>query len=226
MKLGLSLSASLISLAGMLSLLSSFLCGGAYATPISGSSPIQIGGVMIAGGTGDLLTATAFGLTSTTWHAGAHATQSFTLIPINTPIANSLLMVRNLGSYSFTSSDGTFTAVPRLVIGSSTFTSKIVASSGSIAAGTESLAIYLAGNFVPAGGLAAFTADNATETISFTETGITASSFGSFSVSATFASPVAPGLPTAPAPTSEPASLAIFGAGLAGLGVITRRRRA
>jgi PEP-CTERM motif len=222
MKFTLLSSASIIALGGALAVVPALVGGQAYAVPISGSAPLQIGGIIPVGGTGDLLSATSFNFTSTTWHAGTHATPFFTLIPQGTAIGDSTLTLSSLGSYTFTSADGNFTAAPSMVVSGNTFTSKVVASSGSIAAGTESLSIYLVGNFVPAGTLSGFSSDNASETISFTETGITSTSPGSFSVSATFASPAA--APPGPPPVPEPASMALLGAGLVGLGAIRRRR--
>ncbi|MGD0434071.1 MAG: PEP-CTERM sorting domain-containing protein [Acetobacteraceae bacterium] len=198
----------------------------AQATQITGSSPIEVGGISPVGGSGDLLSATSFNFTSTTWHAGSHATGNFTAVPVNSAINNSTLTIGSLGTYAFVSSNGDFTAAPSITVGTQTFTSAVVASSGSIGSGSESLAIYLVGNFQPLGALSGFSSNNASETISFTESGITTSNLGSFSVSATFASPAAapPSTPT-PSPVPEPASLALLGVGLAGLGAIRRRRK-
>ena len=198
----------------------------AEAAQITGSSPISIGGITPVGGSGDLLTATSFNFTSTTWHAGIHATGNFTAVPIGSGINNSTLITGSLGTYTFVSSNGDFTAAPSITVGTQTFSAAVVASSGSIGSGSETLAVYLVGNFQPLGALAGLSSNNASETLSFNETGITTSSLGSFSVSATFASPAAapPSTPT-PSPVPEPASLAMLGVGLAGLGAIRRRRK-
>jgi hypothetical protein len=166
--------------------------------------------------------------------AGDGATGDFTSLPTvgTTPfnygstITGSTLNLGALGGFTFASADGSFAAASSLVVNGNTYTSEVVATSGSLAAGSESLSIYLVGNFTPSGSLSGFDTGNASETISFTETGIVdsgAGGFGSLSVSATFASPAA--APPGPTPTPEPASMMLLGAGLLGLGTIRRRRR-
>lgn len=197
-----------------------FLSQQAYGAPINGSGSIVNFSVTPNGGVGDLLSATSFTFGLTEWATGASNLSGLTVGDI---ITSSTLSIGNLGAFSFTSNNGNFAAVPSMVIGGTTFNSAVVASSGSIASGSESLTIYLIGTFTPGGPLGTFDPNNASETISFTETGIGSGTFGSFSVSATLAAPASAPPASPPTDTPEPASMALVGAGLVGLGA-TRRR--
>ena len=229
-------SAGKFFLGGALTVASALLGSPANAGSINGSDTLLFGTVTVSGGVGDLLSATNISMGSQLWSVAADgATGDFTAlntvgtIPFSygSTITSSLLNLSNLGAFTFTSNDGSFAAANSLIVGSKTYTSQMVASSGSLAAGTESLSFYMVGTFTPAGSLSAFAVGNASETISFTETGIVnsgAGGYGSLSVSATFASPAAlpPSLP--PTTTPEPASMMLFGAGLIGVGAVRRRR--
>ena len=221
---------NIIALGGALTVAPALLHDQANAGQISGSDAFIFFGVTPNGGSGDLLTATSFTFDTTLWGNGV---KDFSKIPTGTPVTAGTLSLSSLGAYSFSSADGSFAAAPSMMIGSSKYTSAIVGTSGSIEAGTESLSIYLIGTFTPSGTLAAFSPNNASETLSLTETGITTNSddpnsdgFGSFSVSATFASPAASS-PSQPVvtPTPEPESAVLLGASLVSLGVIRRQRK-
>jgi hypothetical protein len=200
--------------------------GDAHATLVYGSDSIITFSVAPVGGVGDLLSATGFVFGTQLWGSGA---RDFTAVPTGTPMASSVITIGSLSTYSFFSTDGSFAAAPSITIGGATYTSAVVGTSGSPAAGSESLSLYLVGTFTPAGTLSALGANSASETISFTETGIGLNNgsvdYGSFSVSATFASPAAAS-PVVPPPTNtpEPASMMLLGAGLVGLGAIRHRR--
>jgi hypothetical protein len=223
MRLRLPSSLTAIAVGAVLAAAPAVLSTSAHATAINGSDSLITFAVTPQGGSGDLLTATGLVFGTTLWGTGAG---DFSGIPGGTAITPGTLTISDLSAFSFTSAYGTFQAAASLVIGLNTFTSAVVASSGSIAAGSESLTIYLVGNFTPSGSLSGFDPNNASETISFTETGITANSPGAFSVSATFAAPASAPPPSSP-PTDapEPASMALIGAGMAGLGMVRRRRR-
>ncbi|HEV7268356.1 MAG TPA: PEP-CTERM sorting domain-containing protein [Falsiroseomonas sp.] len=79
----------------------------------------------------------------------------------------------------------------------------------------RTVSVFAAGTFTPGANLASFDPDDASVTFSATQTGDAVVISASF----TFASPPAP-----PPGIPEPMSLALFGLGLAGLGVAMRRK--
>lgn len=97
-----------------------------------------------------------------------------------------------------------------------TFSGTVQSETASGPVNNRTLVGYILGTFTPDGALSSYGTGPASLTFSFTQTG---GPSGSISGSYTLASP-----PSPPSGVPEPMSLALFGMGLAGLGVAARRK--
>jgi hypothetical protein len=186
----------------------------AIAGPITGGDSLYFLSTSVVPAGSDLSTATSVNMDTVLFGTG---TGDFSAVPSGTLIGNSTLDLSNLGNYSWTSTEGTFTAASTVTVGSVTIHPEIIGHSST--ATSQTLEIYLVGTFTPSatGDLAAYASNSMSETLTFNETISGATKV--FSGSATLAAPAVP-----PPSVPEPATLSIFGVALAGVGLARRRR--
>ena len=178
----------------------------ALAGPITGSDTIGAAVLSSNETGGNLGTSTKITLASPneTFSVLAPGVGSFNAIPIGTtvPLASALLDLNNLASFGFTSATvGTF--VPTML--------------NAYSETATSLNVFLTGTFTPGSffGAGATALLGASENLGFTQT-----NGGVISFSGTFASP-----PEAtPIGVPEPLTITLFGAGLAGVATLRRRK--
>jgi len=208
------------------------LSGVAEAAPITGSDSVVVGAVTTSPAA-DLLTTLSSGgiVTLSTNFWGSGGTGNFSgLAPFANSIADTNLSFGpgGLGAFSFTSALGNFAGSSSITVGTNTFTSQVLGTTGSAGSGAETISLYLVGQFTPSGALPGTDPDNMSISFTLNETGITDTSLGSIGASFTVAAPAAaPPPPPPPPPPSnvpEPMSVMMLGAGLFGLGAVRRRR--
>ncbi len=207
----------------------------ARADAIIGSNSISYGGTSLIGGH-DLISASGVTFTRNgAW--GFDQSGEFTTIDPGLALTSSSIIFSNLGSYSFTSSAGSFQAVSSMTVGSSTMTSELYAAAVDLQSGvvtSESLSFYFIGNFIPnqayvdneGGSFSGLTANVTSETVTVDEN-FASNGNVSFSSSGTVISPAQadPGPPVPVPSLPEPSSVLIFGTGLAALGLCGLPRR-
>lgn len=174
----------------------------AHAVPLIGTGEILPTVVSVEPSGSDLHSAVSVGFSGVTWGNGTNGLDGL----FDDPINDSIFLLSDLGSYSFTSSNGNFTAS----------SGWINSMTGSAASGSEQMVLSLLGSFTCDG----YTSCDPTPmsmVVTLNQTGITPGNSGTYSGSAMVSSPVNP--------IPEPSTLAILGLGLLGFGMIRRRVR-
>lgn len=204
--------------------------GPAKATPILGTDSIGFGETIpyTAGGspTTDLFNASTVVFTpgEINW---LHGGNNFSSITYNTPTSSSVLNLADpIGFTIGDSTSGIFTSEPSIVISGTTYYTGTITTPNPVNTGSESMALYLVGNFVTAGDTAGFGSNTMTMTITIGETcngKCSPTNIGTFNTELTLAAPGnAPSGPVTPTP--EPASMAMLGVALLGIGAARRRK--
>jgi hypothetical protein len=197
--------------------------GAAHAIPVAGSDSVLLGTVGTSPST-DLLSALANGGTVTLsdlfWGRGSGDLANIPFLTAINPTSLTLTPT-GLGVFGFTSADGNFVGSPSITVGASTFLPVFTGSTGSVASGSETVGVYFVGAFRPLGAIATSDPDNMSVALTLNENGITHSSLGSFSGSATVAAPATDPFLSSPVP--EPSSLSLFVTGLLGIAAVRSR---
>ena len=152
----------------------------------------------------------------------------FSSIPVNTTLSSvSSLDLSNLAGFNFAIGNyGSFQAASSITVGANTYDSQITGYTGSAGSGSESVSLYLVGNFTPGSNYPTQTSDNMSLTMTFNESAtgtITSGNPGSISGSFTMSAPAVTPPPPNNTPVPEPISMAMLASGLLGLGFVRLR---